>query len=305
MKTAYEQIVDVTKIGQNGTVDMNPIFAMAEKEHFTPAIRDAKRRLLLCIDVQKDFIEGGALAVPGSVGDVERTTRFIYNNMKGITRIMCSLDTHIAQQIFHPCWWIDQNGDHPNPYTVITYNDLNEGKWRPLINAKESQNYLRGLEKAGDGKKQLCIWPYHCIEGTPGHGLENEFAKMVYFHSVVRKCKNPMIRKGDDPLSEMYGIIKPEFSENNFVNTPVLKAMEQYDEIYVVGEAASHCLLESVRQIAEQFANRPEITQKITILEDCTSPIGGYEAETKKTFDDFKMSYGIKFAKSTDIMLDA
>jgi nicotinamidase-related amidase len=112
-----------------------------------------------------------------------------------------------------------------------------------------------------------------------------------------------MVQKGTDPYSEMYGIIEPEFSESNFLNTPVLNAIEKFDAIYVAGEAASHCLMESVRQIATHFANRPEITQKITILEDCTSPIPGYEADTKAAFDMFKNTYGIKFAKSTDIQL--
>ena len=242
MKTSYEEIVDVTKIGEHGTVDMNAIFNMAEQERFTASIDDSPKRLLLCIDVQKDFIEGGALAVPCSIGDVERITRFIYNNMGSISRIMCSLDTHIAHQIFHPCWWANPAGEHPAPYTIITYDDVVSNKWRPVIgDPRDSLQYLKELEKVGAGKTMLCIWPYHCINGTDGFTLENEFAKMVYFHSVARKCVDLMINKGTDPYSEMYGIIKPEYSKKNFLNTPVLTAIEKYDEIYVVGEAASHC----------------------------------------------------------------
>ena len=302
MKTSYEEIVDVSKIGKHYAADMNAIFNMAEQERFTAAIDDSPKRLLLCIDVQKDFIEGGALAVPGSIADVERITRFIYNNMGGISRIMCSLDTHIAHQIFHPCWWVNTAGDHPDPYTIITYDDVVANRWRPVIgDPRDSLQYLKELEKVGAGKKKLCVWPYHCIKGTDGFTLENEFAKMVYFHSVARKCVDHIVNKGEDPYSEMYGIIKPEYSKKNFLNTPVLNAIEKYDEIYVVGEAASHCLLESVKQIAEYFANRPDVTQKITVLEDCTSSIAGYETETAAAFDDFKRSYGIKFAKSTDI----
>jgi len=61
--------------------------------------------------------------------------------------------------------------------------------------------------------------------------------------------------------------------------------------------------MESVKQIAEHFSNRPDVTQKITILEDCTSPITGCEADTKAAFDNFKNSYGINFKKSTEIQL--
>lgn len=301
MKTNFEQIVDVGAIGGHSLANLNPIIELAKQERFEPATKDSPRRLLLAIDVQKDFIEGGALAVPGSIGDVERITRFIYNNMEGLTRIMCSLDTHTPFQIFHPCWWVNSNGDNPTPYTVITYDDVTSDRWRPIVEPLDSIDYLKGLETAG--KKQLCIWPYHCINGTEGHSLENEFAKMVYFHTVCRKASDRMIRKGEDPLSEMYGIIKPEYSKKNFLNTPVLEAIEKYDEIYVVGEAASHCLMESVAQIAEYFKDRPEITQKITILEDCTSPIPGFETATQDAFDNFKSTYGIKFDKSTNIQL--
>lgn len=300
MKTRYEQIVDVAKIGQRSVTNMNAILTMAEQERFPASVDDSPKRLLLAIDVQNDFIEGGALPVPGSIGDVERITRFIYNNMGGISRIMCSLDTHTPHQIFHPCWWVNpKNHEHPKPLTIITYDDISKDVWQALQKPTISNEYVKKLEKSG--KKNLCIWPYHCIAGTDGANLENEFVKMVYFHSVARKCKNPMIQKGTDPYSEMYGIIKPEYSKNNFLNTQVLTAIENYDEIYVVGEAASHCLMESVKQIAEHFANRPEVIQKITILEDCTSPIKDFESYTKAAFMNFKNSYGIKFAKSTDI----
>ena len=299
MKTPYEQIVDTSMIGRRSDPTLNNIFALAEQESFSPSVNDSKRRLLLIIDAQKDFMDGGSLGVPGATEDVERITRFIYNNMGGITRIMCSLDTHKPHQIFHPCWWADSEGNHPKPYTVITYDDVKNNLWRPLIAVQDSINYLKELEKVG---KQLVIWPYHCISGTDGATLENELAKMVFFHSVARSAVAQMIQKGTDPLSEMYGIIKPEYSKTNFINTPILTAIEQYDEIYIVGEAASHCVLESVRQIVEYFANRPEVTRKITILEDCTSAIPGYEDATTVAFANFRNSYGVKFAKSTDIV---
>lgn len=309
MRTTYEQIVDVRQIGKRSPTDMNAIWEMARQDRLPASCFDSIKRLLLAIDVQNDFIEGGALAVPGSIGDVERITRFIFNNMSSITNILCSQDTHFPQQIFHSFWWVNDANEHPAPYTIITYDDVVAGRWNPVIRVKVTNEkgeeedaslmYLRKLKEAG--KKQLCIWPYHCLAATDGASLENQFAKMLYFHSIARASINRVLPKGTDPFSEMYGIIQPEFDRRNFINTPILTAIEKYDEIYVVGEAASHCLMESVRQIAEHFANRPEITQKITILKDCTSPIPGYEADTAATFANFANLYGIKFANSTDI----
>lgn len=301
INASYEQIVDVPRIGAHGKVDFNKdLLSVALKENIKPNNHDAVKRLLLCIDVQKDFIEGGSLEVPGSIGDVERITRFIYNNMDGITNIMCSMDTHYPFHIFFPSWWRDADGNSPDAGTNITYDDVDKGKWRPVYGKlQDSLTYLQKLEELA--KKTLCIWTYHCIHGTEGFDLENEFAKMVYYHSTARKTIPRIIPKGTDFYSEMYGIIKPEYSKKNIKNTKVLNAFQEYDEIYVVGEAASHCLMESVKQIAEEYATRPEITSKITILEDCTSPIQGCEQMTQDAFDMFKRTYGINFAKSTDI----
>lgn len=306
LKASFEEICNVSRIGGHGAVDFNPtggldngLINLALKEDLKHVDKDSCRRLLLCIDMQKDFIEGGSLPVDGSIADTERINRFIYNNMGDITEIMCSMDTHSVYQIFFPAWWRDANGNVPAPYTEITYDDVKNGKWFPIFAPLKSKEYLQGLE--ANSKKKLCIWPYHCINGSDGHSFENEFHKMVTFHAAARKTRPAIVRKGTDPCSEMYGIIKPEFSAINYKNTVTLNAIEEYDEIYVVGEAASHCLLESVRQIAEEYENRPEVTTKITVLEDCTSPIGGYEQLTKDTFDMFKKKYGIKFAKSTDI----
>ena len=302
MKTTYMEIVNGNYIGSvENPVDLNEILKKADKEGLEPSLKDKERVLFLGIDVQQDFMDHGALGVAGAQKDVERMTRFIYDNIEKISNIAVSMDTHTPHQIFHPCWWIDENGEHPAPYTVITLKDLDEGKWRAVINPQASREYVKHLEQ--DAKKALCIWTYHCMQGTTGAALENQFANMIYFHSVARKAVVQRLVKGQDPMSEMYGIIKPEYSKKNFLNTPVLTSIEKFDEVYIVGEAASHCLMESVKQIAEHFQNRPEVTQKITVLEDCTSPITGYEADTATAFADFKSTYGIKFSKSTDITL--
>lgn len=155
-------------------------------------------------------MDNGSLGVPGAHGDVERMTQFIYNNMDKITNIAVSIDTHTPHQIFHPCWWIDENGNNPAPYTPITLADLDSGKYRAVIYPRQSRDYVEHLEK--DGKKTLCVWSYHCLQGTSGAAFENQFANMIYFHSVAKKAVTQRLVKGQDPLSEMYGIIKPEFA---------------------------------------------------------------------------------------------
>lgn len=301
LNTRYEDIVDVSAIGGVNTKTNNEILTLAGREQMKPAAKNDSNVLLLAIDMQNDFMEHGELGVPGSHGDVERLTRFIYDNMDQITRIAVSLDTHQPHQIFHPCWWIDENGNHPAPFTIITLDDLDQGKWRALIKPVESRKYVENLKKVG--KKDLCIWTYHCLEGTYGAALESQFSNMVYFHSVAKKSVTQRLVKGQDPLSEMYGIIKPEYDHKGFVNLDFLNKLEKFDKIIIAGEAKSHCVLESVRQILEYYQNRPEITSKVYILEDCMSPITGFEAGTETAFADFKKQYKINVVKSTDLTL--
>lgn len=305
MRTKYNQIINTEQIASfDSKQNMPELIALAEKEELSPASDDKVKRLLLAIDIQNDFMEGvGSLPVEGSKGDVERLTRWIYKNASKLTQIMCSLDSHSVAQVFHPSWWEDQEGEQPLPFTLISSDDMLSGKWK-TTNDKDYErtlSYLKNLETSG--KLQLCIWPYHCLSGTKGAELESEFAKMIYFQSAARKTKPILIAKGQDPYSEMYGIIKAEYDPTGYVNKAVLEMIEQYDEIFLAGEASSHCVLESVRQILDYFKENDEIRRRITILEDCMSPISGFEEKTLADFSRLTVEYGIKIKYSSDIIL--
>lgn len=302
MNTSYNEIVNVPSIGEKeNPIALNDILRKANDEQMTPAKQNPERVLFLGIDVQQDFMDNGALGVPGAHGDVERMTKFIYNNMDKISNIAVSIDTHTPHQIFHPCWWIDENGNNPAPGTAITLADLDAGKWRAVISPAASREYVKHLEQ--DGKKTLVVWSYHCIQGTNGCALENQFANMVYFHSVAKKTVVKRLVKGTDPLSEMYGIIKPEYDTKNYINLDFLNQLESYDKIVIAGEAKSHCVLETIKQILEHFTGRTEITSKIYILSDCMSSIPGFEQVTEDTFNNFVSVYGVNIVKSTDSIL--
>lgn len=300
--TPYLEIVDPNSIGKKeNPIKLNDALSKADAENLTPVSQMAKKVIVIGIDEQLDFMPDGALGVPNADKDVERFTKFIYDNMDEISKIAVSIDTHIPHQIFHPCWWIDKNGNHPAPYTAITLDDLDKGNYRAVIKPIESRDYVMHLEQ--DGKKTLVVWPYHCIQGTTGCSLDNQFGNMVYFHSVAKKSIPITIIKGQDPLSEMYGFLRPEYDRRGYVNLEFLNLLTNYDMIVIGGEAKSHCVLESIKQILEHFANQPEITNKIYILEDCMSSIPGFEDITNATFDDFRKIYGVHIVKSTDLKL--
>jgi len=298
MKTTYEEIVDVTAVGKEiNTRKLNEILSKAEQENLTPSQDMAEQNLLICIDVQQDFMDNGALGVLGANDDVVRLTQFIYNNMNDISRIVASIDTHSPHQIFHPCWWIDENGNNPAPFTAITLVDLDSGKWKPIIKPKESREYVEGLEK--NGKKVLCIWPYHCIQGTTGCALDNQFSNMMYFHSVAKKSVPQRLVKGFDPLTESYGVFKPEFDKKNYINIDFLNAVEKYDKIIIAGEAKDFCVYESLKQILDFYSAKLEVLKKIFVLEDCMSGIQD-EKIVEKMYADLQKQYKFNLVKSME-----
>ncbi|WP_017186590.1 hypothetical protein [Alkalibacillus haloalkaliphilus] len=301
MNVIFDQIINRDAIGSYEKVNFNEVHYLASQEESNDAKQDEQRVLFLGIDLQNDFIEGGALGVPGSHEDVYSIMRFIYRNLSKITNIAVSLDTHSMDQIFHPSWWIDQKGNHPEPLTIITIEDVELGKWKPLYNFEQSIKYVKGLEQ--QGQKQLCIWPFHCIEGTPGAALESQFSKMIHYHSIVRNTEVKKIVKGLDPLSEKYGIIEPEYSQEDQTDYDLLNYIGEFDKVVVAGEAESHCVYESVKQLAEHFVSIESFTNNIYVLKDGMSCIPGFEDETESGWKQLSDKYGVKLVESSELIL--
>ena len=297
---------DPSRIGTLHYPDVATIAAEATNAGLKPAVEDKENVHLVIIDMQVDFChQNGSLYVPGAMGDIQRTIEFIYNNAERITNITCSLDSHLPHQIFHPAWWADEAGNHPTPFTLITYDDIKQGKWRPLVAPVQSTSYVKQLEQ--EAKKQLTIWPYHVMIGSIGNALDPELFTAVLYHSIARKTQPTWLTKGSIPLTEHYSIIQPEVSVPNHPmggkNKPFLDTLAQADVVVIAGEAESHCVLETVEDLVEDFSNQPEALQKIYFLRDCTSPVlhpdVDFHAIAQARFADFEQQ-GVNFIDSTD-----
>src|SRR5919197_5534843 len=109
--------------------------AWAAEHGLRPAADDELRLGLLVVDVQNTFcIPGFELFVTGrsghgAVDDSRRLCEFVYGNLGAITQILPSLDTHRAMQVFHAIWLVDERGNHPGPYTLVSAEDVESGRW--------------------------------------------------------------------------------------------------------------------------------------------------------------------------------
>lgn len=288
---------------------------------------DQEGVILSVIDCQLDFVcPDGSLAVPGAVEDTDRLCRFIFGNVGRISHILASLDSHYLFQPFHRFNWIAgtrptsrpagssyKEGEHPDPFTVITLENIKSDAWRPLRHPTKMLEYLRELETTH--KKQLCIWPLHCLLGTPGHAFDPSFAEAMIFHSAARANQYDATTKGMSQLSEHYGILRGEVEfpddPSTSLNTRVLAKWEQADRIFFAGQAKSHCCLATLEQIVTLFQaqGKEHILKKLFVLRDCMSSVGDitlpdgtkieFDRMTEERFEDFKQ-LGVQFVNSTD-----
>lgn len=268
----------------------------AEQQDITPAAGDRFKIMLLAVDVQNTFcIPGFELFVggrsgTGAVDDNRRLCEFIYRNLGSITRFSVTMDTHYAMQIFHPILLVDDEGRHPDPYTLITYEDVNEGRWKfnPAvaemlgIDEKYGQRHL--LHYTGELKERekfdLTIWPYHAMLGGVGHALVSSVEEAIFFHSVARYSQPEFEVKGKNPLTEHYSAIGPEVLEGPDgrrlagKNDKFVRLLDEYDVMIIAGQAKSHCVAWTVTDLLEGIRSYNEkLVGKVYLLEDCSSPV--------------------------------
>lgn len=292
----FNKIIDVKTIGfpyATKETSNKSVFELTDEHIVT---QNDHKNLLLIIDPQNDFMEDGNLAVKGASKDMLNLVSFIYNNLKKIDKIKVSLDTHTYKQIFSQSWWADDDGNPPEVFTVIDENS----KYKPLYHEEYSYEYLKHLK---ENNKELIIWPYHCILGTFGHNIEPNLENMLSYFSLVTKNCVEKITKGSNPQSEMYGIFKEEYADiNEKINPLLAKSYGKYENIIIAGEAKSHCVLESVKQMCELY-EYDTFTSNIYILEDCMSSIPGYEEKTTMAFKKLSEDYNVILTDTNKLKL--
>jgi nicotinamidase-related amidase len=272
-----------------------------------PAERDSERIALILVDAQIDFIHtDGTLSVPGAVEDTRRTIEWLLKHTGKISRIVASLDTHVPLQIFYPMWWINTAGEHPPAFTTISAAEVDQGLWRPTVEAGWSLKYVQKLET--QAKKTLMIWPYHTMMGSPGHAITPALYEAIVYHSAARSATPTLLAKGFIPKTEHYSILEPEVKvpdeAQGVLNTALLEDIASYDLVYIAGQAKSHCVLETIASLHRYFSEKaPEKIKQWRILMDCTSSVQhpdiDFEAIAMAALARFE-AQGLKMVKSTD-----
>jgi nicotinamidase-related amidase len=301
--------------------------AWAREHGLAPAAADAFRVCLVAVDVQNTFcIPDFELFVAGRSGtgaadDNRRLCDFVYRNLGAITQVVPSLDTHQAMQVFHAIWLVDDSGEHPPPYTIVSAEDVERGRWSmnldvaralgidPDYARRHLEYYTRRL--ADGGKYDLTIWPYHAMLGGIGHALVPAVEEAVFFHTVARLSPPDFQIKGDEPLTEHYSMLGPEVTEGpdgeplGRRNTELIDKLLGFDAVIVAGQAKSHCLAWTIDDLLKDDDVRERrLAERTYLLEDCTSPVVvpgvvDYTDEADAAFARYEAA-GMHVVRSTD-----
>ncbi|HKJ26515.1 MAG TPA: hypothetical protein VJ965_02665, partial [Anaerolineales bacterium] len=255
-----------------------------------------------------------------AVEDSRRLCEFIYRNLGRISGITLTLDTHTSIQIFHAIYLVDAEGGHPAPYTLISVEDVESGRWRfnpkaaeelgvtPEVGQKNLVHYVRELAKTD--RYALTIWPYHAMLGGIGHAVVPAVEEAVFFHSVARYSQPDFEVKGRNPFTEHYSVVGPEVMEDAFGNRigerneKFIQDLQAYDATLIAGQAKSHCVASTIVHLLEDIRRvDPALAEKVYLLEDCTSPVVvpgmDYTEQADEAFARFADA-GMKIIKSTD-----
>lgn len=260
---------------------------------------EGQKIALMIIDPQNDFCSPrGSLFVPGADEDNERLAHWILENKEEIDQIIVTLDSHYVIDISHPKFWVNKNGENPEPFTIIKSSDVINGEYKPAyptFNEGITLTYLEKLEEQGEFEH--CIWPEHCITGSWGSAVDTIVAGCLREWSVSGMDARFVryITKGSHPMTEHFGAFKAQVAIANanetHVNMSLIEQLDMFDKIYIAGQAKSHCIATSLKQIMELA---PNIAKKFVVLEDTMSPVPSFENLADPIYEKAR-EMGIKF----------
>ncbi|MBV8500558.1 MAG: isochorismatase family protein [Paucibacter sp.] len=237
-------------------------------------------RHLLLIDPQNDFcdIPGAALPVTGADADMRRLAALLRERGAEFDAVTVTLDAHQRLDIAHPGFWQRADGSEVPPFTPIQAVQIRSGEFKP----RDPQALSRALAYAealeAQGRYTLMVWPVHCEIGSWGQNVHAELNAALIEWQLKRQRNVRFVAKGSNPWTEHYSALQAEVpcadDEGTQLNRALIEELDRSDEIWIAGEASSHCVKATVEHLADHV--RPA---KLRLLTDCMSPVAGFEAQ--------------------------
>ena len=107
------------------------------------------------------------------------------------------------------------------------------------------------------------------------------------------------VSKGVNPWTEHYSAMQAEVPDASDpateLNRALLAELDRADTLFIAGQASSHCVRATTEHIV---ANLPSgKLNRIVLLTDCMSPVGGFEAQADAFLADMR-ARGVRLASA-------
>ena len=283
--------------------------------------------VLLLIDPQNSFccrvpdkdqqrVHDGELFVPGAWDDMVRVARLIARLGRKLGHIHVTLNSRQLMHVSHPSWFRDANGRQPEPFTIMSERSGtivgsrfgDDGLLREMEEyttaipalLKRTLDYLR---KLAEGKRfSHCIWPPHCLIGSPGHGVVAPIMQALLDWCQQRLTTVGFRTRGSNPFVEHFSAVRAEVPDpddpTTQMDTMMIQELMEADEILIAGEPGSHTVANTVFDIGHSCVDE-SFFRRCVLLADATSPLPGYERH-QAIFIEMAKAHGMRAATCTD-----
>ena len=202
-----------------------------------------------------------------------------------------------------------------------------------------SIEYTKRLEEKG--RFQLCIWPEHCLIGTPGHNVVSEVRDALDEWSDATGKSVEWVEKGQNLLTEMYSALCAEVpvNEKTSFDTNLLDSVSVNEFSLTINTALHGCKKivhpnSIMHSIIKKYTHFLQLKQskkllicgqamshcvnytvrdivehwpkdernKITLLRDCASSVPGFEAASEKFIEEM-VEAGVILETSENVAL--
>ena len=201
--------------------------------------------------------------------------------------------------------------------------DLVEAKWQARWADRRTNE--PDLDGAPRPFYNLMMFPYPSAEGLhvgnffafTGADVYGRF-KRLQGHNVFEPLRKALleweegyatveyVEKGTNPYTEHYSAVQADVPDESdpstLPNRRLIEAVKEADTVVIAGEALSHCLANTVRDLAAHAGD--EAVKRWILLRDTTSAVPGFEREAESFLDEITRK-GIRFTESTELFREA
>lgn len=225
------------------------------------------------------------------------------------------MDSHQRLHIAHGLFWKKGNLSepkviHPDPFTPISHESIKKGEWIPMDEKLVDYALVYTEKLEASGKFGLLIWPEHCLVGSPGHNVYPDIQAAIHRWEEKTGRIPEYIQKGTNCLTEMYSIFKAEVpvedDPSTSMNVKLIESLiEKDDKVVVMGQALSHCVNYSVRDLVEYLlkdGNEKGLNKvrNITLFTDCASSVPGFQ-QAGQDFISYCQEKGVNVSETTSL----